>query len=105
MAKKERKPDTLKQKKARHYVKIILGLYLVYTAYGIVKDMRAGVAADRPVLFYTAAAVFAVVGAALALTSFRAAMKISAEELKEGERQDSLQAQEEEVHVEEERKP
>lgn len=96
MAKKERKPDTLKQKKARHYVKIILGVYLIYTAYCIVKDMRAGIAADRPVLFYTAAAVFAAVGAFLALTSFRAAMKISAEELKEQEaQQDSQQIQEE----------
>ncbi len=85
MAKKERKPDTLKQKKARHYVKIILGVYLIYTAYNIVKDMRAGIEADNPALFFGAAALFLVVGAVLTITSFRAAMKISAEELKEKE--------------------
>jgi len=94
MAKREKKPDTLKQKKARHYVKIILGVYLVYTAYSIVKDMHAGVAADRPALFYAAAAVFLAVGGALAVTSFLAAMKISAEELQEG--QDEGKRQEEE---------
>lgn len=83
MFKKERKPDTLKQKKARHYVKIILGVYLIYTAYSLVKDMRLGVPADRPALFYGAAALFLIVGALLCITSFKAAMKISAEELEQ----------------------
>lgn len=85
MAKKEKKPDTLKQKRARHYVKIILGVYLIYTAYSMVKDMHMGISADRPALFYTFAAIFLVVGATLTVTSFRAAMKISAEELKQEE--------------------
>ncbi len=85
MAKKEKKPDTLKQKRARHYVKIILGVYLIYTAYSMVKDMHMGISADRPALFYTFAAIFLAVGAALTITSFRAAMKISAEELKQEE--------------------
>ena len=83
MFKKERKPDTLKQKKARHYVKIILGVYLIYTAYSMVKDMHSGIPADRPELFYGSAALFLIVGAALCITSFRAAMKISAEELEQ----------------------
>lgn len=85
MEKRERKPDTLKQKRTRHYVRIILGIYLIYTAYSIVKDLRTGVTADRPMLFYAAAALFFVMGAVIAVVSFRSAMKISAEELKREE--------------------
>lgn len=85
MEQRQRKPDTLKQKRTRHYVRIILGIYLIYTAYSIVRDIRAGVTADRPMLFYGAAALFLAVGAVIAITSFRSAMKISAEELKQEE--------------------
>lgn len=85
MQQRERKPDTLKQRRTRYYVRIILGIYLIYTAYSIVKDMHAGVEADRPMFFYAAAAFFLVVGAAIAVISFRSAMKISAEELKKEE--------------------
>ncbi len=100
MAKKERKPDTLKQKKTRHYVKVLLGIYLIYTAYSIVRDLQSGVSADCPVLFYAAAVLFASVGAVLAVSSFRAAMRISAEELKQMEKADGAAvsaASEEEV--------
>ena len=83
MESREKKPDTLKQKRTRHYVKIILGVYLIYTAYSMVRDLQAGVSADRPVLFYGAAVLFFAVGAVLAATACRAAMKISAEELKQ----------------------
>lgn len=85
----ERKQDTLKQRRTRHYVKIILGVYLIYTAYSMVRDLQAGVSADRPALFYGAAVLFFAVGAVLAVTSFRAAMKISAEELKRTETADA----------------
>ena len=85
MFKKERKPDTLKQKKTRHYVKVLLGIYLIYTAYNMVNDMRLGIPADQPALVYGAAALFLIVGAVLCITSFRAAMKISAEELEQTE--------------------
>lgn len=89
MESRENKPDTLKQKRTRHYVKIILGVYLIYTAYSMVRDLQAGVSADRPVLFYGAAVLFFAVGAVLTVTSFRAAMKISAEELKQTEAADA----------------
>lgn len=85
MEKRERKQDTLKQKRTRHYVKIILGIYLIYTAYSMVKDLRAGVVADHPMLFYAVAVLFLVSGAVVAITSFRSAMKISAEELRQEE--------------------
>lgn len=85
MEQRERKEDTLKQKRTRHYVRIMLGIYLIYTAYSMVRDLRADVAADRPMLFYVTAALFLVIGAAVAITSFRSAMKISAEELKKEE--------------------
>lgn len=97
MAKRERKPDTLKQKKTRHYVKIILGVYLMYTAYNIVNDMRAGIEADNPVLFYVTAAIFLAVGAVLTITSFRAAMKISAQELKAQEESGQEEMKEQEA--------
>lgn len=85
MKQRERKEDTLKQKRTRYYVRIILGIYLIYTAYSIVRDLRADAAADRPMFFYAAAVLFSAIGAAIVVRSFRAAMKISAEELKKEE--------------------
>lgn len=85
MFNKERKQDTLKQKRTRQYVRILLGLYLLYTAYNMGRDLKTGVEADSPMMVLVVAALFAVFGVVLCVTAFIKAMKISAEEIKENE--------------------
>ena len=86
MFNKERKPDTLKQKRTRQYVRILLGLYLLYTAYNMGRDLKTGVTADSPPMVLAVAVLFAVFGVVLCVTAFIKAMKISAEEIKENEK-------------------
>ena len=77
MFKKKRETDTLTQQRTRQYVKMMLGAYLIYTAYSI--------QADNPALIIAIAAVFALFGLFLCVAGFAKAMKLSAEELKEKE--------------------
>ena len=86
MFNKERKPDTLKQKRTRQYVRILLGLYLLYTAYNMGRDLKIGIVADSPMMVLVVVALFAVFGVVLCVTAFIKAMKISAEEIKENEK-------------------
>lgn len=87
MFNREKKPDTLKQKRTRQYVRILLGMYLLYTSYNMGRDFKLGVVADNPVMVLVSAILFAVFGTALCVTAFLRAMKISAEELREKEHQ------------------
>ena len=80
MFKKKRETDTLTQQRTRQYVKMMLGAYLIYTAYSMGRDLHQGIQADNPALIIAIAAVFALFGLFLCV-----AMKLSAEELKEKE--------------------
>ena len=83
MFKKKRETDTLTQQRTRQYVKMMLGAYLIYTAYSMGRDLHQGIQADNPALIIVIAAVFALFGLFLCVAGFAKAMKLSAEELKE----------------------
>ena len=85
MFNKKRETDTLTQQRTRQYVKLILGAYLIYTAYSMGRDLKAGIQADNPTLIIAITAVFALFGAFLCVTGFAKAVKLSAEEIKEKE--------------------
>ena len=85
MFNKKRETDTLTQQRTRQYVKLILGAYLIYTAYSMGRDLKAGIQADNPTLIIAITAVFALFGLFLCVAGFAKAMKLSAEELKEKE--------------------
>lgn len=85
MFKKKRETDTLTQQRTRQYVKMMLGAYLIYTAYSMGRDLHQGIQADNPALIIVIAAVFALFGLFLCVAGFAKAMKLSAEELKEKE--------------------
>lgn len=85
MFKKKRETDTLTQQRTRQYVKMMLGAYLIYTAYSMGRDLHQGIQADNPALIIAIAAVFALFGLFLCVAGFAKAMKLSAEELKEKE--------------------
>lgn len=48
MFKKKRETDTLTQQRTRQYVKMMLGAYLIYTAYSMGRDLHQGIQADNP---------------------------------------------------------
>ena len=81
MFKKKRETDTLTQQRTRQYVKMMLGAYLIYTAYSMGRDLHQGIQADNPALIIAIAAVFALFGLFLCVAGFAKAMKLSAEEL------------------------
>ena len=85
----KRTEDSLKQKRTRQYIRVILGAYLIYLAYGIIRDLRMGVEADRAGLFWTVAILFGVGGCVLLMISFIRAMCIAGEELAECEEEKS----------------
>lgn len=62
MFKKKRETDTLTQQRTRQYVKMMLGAYLIYTAYSMGRDLHQGIQADNPALIIATAAVFALFG-------------------------------------------
>ena len=62
MFKKKRETDTLTQQRTRQYVKMMLGAYLIYTAYSMGRDLHQGIQADNPALIIAIAAVFALFG-------------------------------------------
>lgn len=78
---KKREKDNLKQQRTRQYIRVILGAYLVYLAYGIIRDLRMGVQADRPLLFWIMAVLFGIGGSVLFVISFVRAMRVASEEL------------------------
>ena len=47
MFKKKRETDTLTQQRTRQYVKMMLGAYLIYTAYSMGRDLHQGIQADN----------------------------------------------------------
>ena len=85
MFKKKRETDTLTQQRTRQYVKMMLGAYLIYTAYSMGRDLHQGIQADNPALIIAIAAVFALFGLCLFVAVFAKAIKLSVEELKEKE--------------------
>ena len=85
MSRKEKKPETLKQKRTRQYVRIMLGMYLLYTAYGLIREIQKGTGTGNKEFGILMAALFVLDGAALCINGFIKAMKISAQELKEKE--------------------
>ena len=85
MCKKKRETNTLTQQRTRQYVKLMLVAYLIYTAYSMGRDLKAGVQADNPTLIIAITALFALFGVFLCMMGFVKAMKLSAEEMKEKE--------------------
>ena len=85
MSRKEKKPETLKQKRTRQYVRIMLGMYLLYTAYGLIREIQKGTGTGNKEFGILMAVLFVLGGAALCVNGFIKAMKISAQELKEQE--------------------
>ncbi|MGN0413483.1 MAG: hypothetical protein ACI4FV_10650 [Lachnospiraceae bacterium] len=75
-------PLTPKQKKTYGYLRVIVGVYLVYTAYCMYQDLKAGIEADNPTLVIVMAVLFAIVGSIFAVTGFMKAFKVTEEELK-----------------------
>lgn len=70
MFKKKRETDTLTQQRTRQYVKMMLGAYLIYTAYSMGRDLHQGIQADNPALIIAIAAVFALFGLFLCVAGF-----------------------------------
>ena len=75
-------PLTPRQKKTYGYLRVIVGVYLVYTAYCMYQDLKAGIEADNPTLVIIMAIIFAIVGLIFAVTGFVKAFKITGDELK-----------------------
>ena len=63
MFKKKRETDTLTQQRTRQYVKMMLGAYLIYTAYSMGRDLHQGIQADNPALIIAGAVNDRVVAA------------------------------------------
>lgn len=97
MSRKEKKPETLKQKRTRQYVRIMLGMYLLYTAYGLIREIQKGTGTGNKEFGIVMAALFVLGGAALCVNGFIKAMKISAQELKEQESTEDEESDEADV--------
>ena len=84
-------------KNSSSILRVVVGGYLIYLAYGLFKDLRAGVI-DKPALFVAAIILFVVSGAAIIFVSVKEIAKqskMSAEEVADEALDEELEAAEE----------
>ncbi len=77
------KSTSLKQKKTYAYMRVIVGVYLCFTGYNMMKDLRAGIPCDNPTLVMIMAGVFGIGGLIIAITAFIRSFQITALQLNE----------------------
>lgn len=95
----------MRGQKGSYFIRIIVGAYLIYLGYKLIKDMATKPEeAENPVLFTLAGVGFIVIAAVLIILSVRGISRVQKEEALAAEEEARAEAEEKQKALEEARK-